>query len=253
MPLSATRRTPAVRTLAGTVLTAALLVPAATACSSTSGSHGAAAPSAAVSVAPAGSPLPASSLPASSLPASSLPADTASAAAPGRPTGSPATRSPTAAPGTPAANRTAPPSGTGKGASPAGTQPLPDGSTAQIQQLGELHYLAKIVHDGQVYGTVEANGHDAGVDANDMFVVLAMDGTVHAWMGGAQQGPGTFQLAGGWTAEVTKVGDLHYRAKILGGDGSVDGTLDADQHDAGLDANGVYLVLGVGGEISAHE
>ncbi|MER6536457.1 hypothetical protein ACWDE0_16570 [Streptomyces sp. 900105755] len=41
-------------------------------------------------------------------------------------------------------------------------------------------------------------------------------------------GPGTFKPAGGWTAEVTKTGELRYRA------------------------HGVYVVLNAGGVISAH-
>jgi hypothetical protein len=235
MPFSTTRRAPAARTLAGTVLTAALLVPAATACSSTTASHGAAASTATAAVAPTTSATPAATTPTTA------------------PAGSPTTRATTPPAAPPGGNRTSAPSGTGKTASPAHGQTLPDGSQAEVQQLGALHYIAKIVHDGQVYATVEANGHDTGLDANDMFVVLSMDGTVHAWMGGAQQGPGTFKLAGGWTAKVTKVGELHYHADIIDNEGAVDGTLEANQHDDGLAANGVYIVLGPGGEISAHE
>lgn len=33
----------------------------------------------------------------------------------------------------------------------------------------------------------------------------------------------------------------------------VDGTMETDGHDTGLDANGVYIVLSAGGVISAHE
>ncbi|MFH8592410.1 hypothetical protein [Streptomyces rimosus] len=138
-----------------------------------------------------------------------------------------------------------------KGTSPARTQPLPDGSKAQITKLGEQHYRVKIVNRGAVLATLEANGKDTGLDANGMYVVLTIDGQVHAWMGGEDQGPGTFKLAGGWTAKVTKVGELHYRAQIIGHDGVV-GTLDANQHDTGGVANGVYIVLSAGGVISSH-
>lgn len=143
--------------------------------------------------------------------------------------------------------------GTGKGASPVRTQPLPDGSKAEVYKLGDLHYRAKIVNKGSVLATFEANQRDAGLDANDMFVVLTMGGEVHSWMGGGHQGPGTFELAGGWTAKVTKVGELRYRAQILGREGAVYGTVEANGHDAGLDANGVYIVLSSGGVISAHQ
>ncbi|MFI9363197.1 hypothetical protein ACIG5E_19395 [Kitasatospora sp. NPDC053057] len=237
MPFSTTRRAPAVRTLAGTVLTAALLVSATTACSSSSGSHDTAAPTATIAL------TPTATASASTTPGGTAPGATTPPATPGT-HGTTASATPTGA------HRSTPPASTGKGAH---SQTLPDGSKVEIQQLGDLHYVAKIVHDGQVLGTVEANGHDAGVDANDMFVVLAMDGTVHAWMGGSHQGPGTFKLAGGWTAKVTKVGELHYRADIIGNDNAVMGTMESNQHDDGLDANGVYIVLGAGGEISAHD
>ncbi|MEU8972118.1 hypothetical protein AB0D11_23065 [Streptomyces monashensis] len=141
---------------------------------------------------------------------------------------------------------------TARTASPVRTQTLVDGSKAEIYERGAQHYLAKIVHGGEVLATLETNQHDAGLDANDMFVVLTLDGRVHSWMGGGHQGPGTFKLAGGWTAKVTKIGGAGYRAQILGNDGAVDATLDANQHDAGLDANGVYIVLSFGGVISAH-
>ncbi|MGW5861834.1 hypothetical protein ACWFRJ_06625 [Streptomyces sp. NPDC055239] len=144
-------------------------------------------------------------------------------------------------------------SDTSKAASPYRTQKLVDGSTAKVYKLGGQHYRADIVSDGQVVGDLEANGEDTGIDANGMFVVLTLDGKIHSWMGGEHQGPGTFKVAGGWTVKVTKVGELHYRAEILGNEGAVEGTLEADQQDDGAVANGVYIVLSAGGEISAHE
>jgi hypothetical protein len=151
--------------------------------------------------------------------------------------------------------RTTAPAAPTRAASPVRTQSLPDGSKAEVYKLGADHYLAKLVHSGQVFTTVEANQTDGGLDANDMFVVLTLDGQVHAWMGGGHQGPGTFKLAGGWTAKVTNTGDLRYLAHILGGDPdeAVDQPLEANQHDVGLDANGIYIVLSDGGLISAHE
>ncbi|MER6081653.1 hypothetical protein [Streptomyces sp. NPDC001833] len=153
-----------------------------------------------------------------------------------------------------APSRTAAPAATAaKAAAPVRTRTLADGSKAEIYRLGAEHYRAKIVSRGEVLATMETGGTDAGLDANDMFVVLTLGGDVHSWMGGGQTGPGTFKLAGGWTAKVTKAGELRYRAQILGNDGSVDATLEANQHDVGLDANGVYIVLSAGGVISAHE
>ncbi|MEU9341646.1 hypothetical protein AB0D74_10530 [Streptomyces sp. NPDC048278] len=155
----------------------------------------------------------------------------------------------TATPATPAT----PAAPAARTASPVRTRTLADGSTAEIYRLGAEHYRAKIVSRGAVLATIETGRSDAGLDANDMFVVLTLGGDIHSWTGGGHTGPGTFKLAGGWTAKVTKVGELRYRAQILGNDGSVDATLEANQHDVGLDANGVYIVLSAGGVISAHE
>ncbi|MGW2958113.1 hypothetical protein ACWDGI_06430 [Streptomyces sp. NPDC001220] len=137
-------------------------------------------------------------------------------------------------------------------ASPVRTQPLPDGSKAEIYKLGARHYRLKMVHHGDVLATMEANRHDAGLDANDMFIVLTPDGRVQSWMGGGHEGPGTFRLMGGWTAKVTKAGEGHYRARILGDAGGVSATLDANEHDAGVEVDRVYVVLSAGGVISAH-
>ncbi|MGA6154438.1 hypothetical protein ACPEIC_13960 [Stenotrophomonas sp. NPDC087984] len=142
---------------------------------------------------------------------------------------------------------------TDKAPSSTGGQKLADGSTAKIDKLGTQHYRLKIINDGAVLATLEANQRDAGLDANGMYVVLTLGGEVHSWMGGEHSGPGTFKLAGGWTAKVTKVGDAHFRADIIGNEGSVDGTLEANGHDDGMDANGVYIVLSAGGVISAHQ
>ncbi|TXJ71109.1 hypothetical protein E2C11_34140 [Streptomyces lavendulae] len=136
---------------------------------------------------------------------------------------------------------------------PQRTQKLPDGSTAEIYKLGEQRYRAKIVSRGSVLATLDTNGHDAGLDANDMFIVLTLGGELHAWMGGGHQGPGTFKVAGGWTVKVTKFGELRYRAQIIGHDGVAATIETKDQHDVGLDANGVYIVLSNGGVLSAHE
>ncbi|MEK8171182.1 hypothetical protein NKH77_21840 [Streptomyces sp. M19] len=143
--------------------------------------------------------------------------------------------------------------GAGGSESPSDTETLVDGSTAEIYKLGDAHYSLKIVNDGDVLGELEANKQDAGMDGNGMFVVLTAGGDVRSWTGNEQQGPGTFDLAGGWEAKVTKVSDSHYRAQILGFEGGEVATLDADGHAAGSDANGGSIVLTPGGVISAHE
>ncbi|MFE2721630.1 hypothetical protein [Kitasatospora sp. NPDC059327] len=252
MPPSTTRRATTVRSLAGTVLAAALLVPTATACGPSSDADATAAagaPSAPGSTAPVGAPPTAAGSP-------TAPGTTT----PGAPTGAPGATAPTAPPASPAAPRTtAPATGTGtgtgtgtKGKSPVRTEALVDGSTAEIQDLGNQNYAAKIVNKGDVLATLETHNADAGLDANDMFVVLSVDGHVHSWMGGGHQGPGTFKLAGGWTAKVTKIGELRYRAQIIGNENAVHDTLETNQQDVGAVANGSYIVLSTGGVISSH-
>ncbi|WP_406136438.1 hypothetical protein [Streptomyces sp. NBC_01089] len=137
------------------------------------------------------------------------------------------------------------------GSSPAHNRTLPDGSTARIYQVGAQKYRADIVSHGSVLGSMETHDTDAGLDFNDMFIVLGIDGSLHSWMGGGHQGPGTFTVAGDWKVKITKPGEDHYRAQIIGHDG-VAATLDADGHDEGLDANGIYMVLSAGGVLSAH-
>ncbi|GAB2828324.1 hypothetical protein [Streptomyces daliensis] len=142
--------------------------------------------------------------------------------------------------------------GSEKSATPDRTETLDDGSKAEIYKLGEQSYQAKIVSDGSVTATLETDGKDAGLDANGMYVMLSLDGQIYSWMGGEHTGPGTYSLEGGWKAKVSEVADGHFRAKIIGNDGSVMATLDADSKDAGLDANGVAIVLSAGGVISSH-
>ncbi|MFJ2776834.1 hypothetical protein [Kitasatospora sp. NPDC087315] len=230
-----TRRAATVRTLAGTVLAAALIVPAATACSSASDAHG----------------TTAATTPAAPVTSAPVTPAAQGTAAPATATGTHST-TPAAPPASPASPRATAPATTAKAKPPVHTQPLVDGSTAEVQEVGAQHYVARIVHNGDVLATLETTDSDAGLDANDMFVVLSLDGQVHSWMGGGHQGPGTFKLAGGWTAKVTKIGELRYRAQILGYDNAVNGTLESNQQDVGGVANGVYIVLTAGGEISAH-
>ncbi|WP_027760719.1 hypothetical protein [Streptomyces sp. AA1529] len=149
--------------------------------------------------------------------------------------------------GTPVADSTE-----SKAASPVRTQTLVDGSTAEIYRSGDQNFRAEIVNGGERYGTLRTHDADDGANFNGMYLVLTMGGKVHSWTGGEQQGPGTFDLEGGWKAEVTKLGQNRYRAEILGDDGAVNGTLEADESATGTSANGVYIVLTPGGVISSH-
>lgn len=63
----------------------------------------------------------------------------------------------------------------------------------------------------------------------------------------------TQTLVDGSTAKIYDLGSQRYRAEIVS-DGSVVATMETtgQDADAGLDANGVYIVLSAGGVISAH-
>ncbi|WP_335975132.1 hypothetical protein [Streptomyces sp. CA2R106] len=196
--------------------------------------------------APAGSTASSSTTGATQQPAASATTD-----APAQPVGKAGGTTGSTSGGTTSGSSTT--GGTGTSQRPIRTQTLPDGSKAAIYQLGDEHYRADVTANGEPFVTLETHGHDAGIDANDEFIVLSLDGQLHAWMGGDNQGPGTFKVAGDWTVKVTKVGELHFRAQVIGNDGAVDATIDADQQDVGLDANGVYIVLSDGGVLSAHE
>jgi hypothetical protein len=133
---------------------------------------------------------------------------------------------------------------------PVRTTPLVDGSTARITELGFKDYELQIIYRGEVMATLEANQHDAGVDANDMFVVLTFDGEVASWIGGNTLGPGSFPLPDGSTAKITELGFKDYKLEIIYR-GEVMATLEANQHDAGVDANDMFVVLTFDGSFSA--
>ncbi|AGI88733.1 hypothetical protein AB0F32_17860 [Streptomyces albidoflavus] len=67
--------------------------------------------------------------------------------------------------------------GPGK-SSPDRTEKLVDGSEARIAEVGEQHYVAKIVSKGAVVATLETDGHDTGLDANGVYIVLSNGGVI---------------------------------------------------------------------------
>ncbi|GHC35243.1 hypothetical protein [Streptomyces cinnamoneus] len=132
------------------------------------------------------------------------------------------------------------------------TQKLADGaSTARITKVGDHHYTLEILYQGHVLAKIEADQHDAGVNANGMFVVLTFDGKAVSWLGGMQHGEGSLPLPDGSTAKVTKVSRGHWTLQIVDRWGDVRATLDADRKDAAVNANGMYIVLTWDGAFSA--
>ncbi|MCO6749113.1 hypothetical protein KQH21_13175 [Streptomyces sp. IpFD-1.1] len=67
--------------------------------------------------------------------------------------------------------------GPGK-SSPDRTEKLVDGSEARITEVGEQHYVAEIVSKGAVVATLETDGHDTGLDANGVYIVLSNGGVI---------------------------------------------------------------------------
>ncbi|MFF1395858.1 hypothetical protein ACFVZD_18835 [Streptomyces sp. NPDC058287] len=57
---------------------------------------------------------------------------------------------------------------------------LADACKAVVHELGAQHCRAKFVHDGQVLATLETNEHDAGPDADGVYIVLSAGGVFSA-------------------------------------------------------------------------
>ncbi|MFF4156796.1 hypothetical protein [Streptomyces sp. NPDC001678] len=127
---------------------------------------------------------------------------------------------------------------------------LVDGSIAVITKLGPQHYRLENLANGYVTGRLEADKQDAGGNFNGMFVVLDFGGRVASWTGNQHRGPGSFALPDGSTAEVTKVGDHHYTLNVVY-DGYVTARLDADNRNAAVNANSMFIVLTPGGTFSS--
>ncbi|MBH1934811.1 hypothetical protein I5Q34_11065 [Streptomyces sp. AV19] len=128
---------------------------------------------------------------------------------------------------------------------------LAGGWKGELYKAGARHHRLDIVDGRQVLGSVEANGRDGGLDANGVGIVLTPGGQIDSWTGGWRHGNGTYLLPDGSKAEVTRMKGLHSRMEITSG-GHVLARLDANGHDAGLDANGMYIVLTADGQFSAH-
>ncbi|MBT2523995.1 hypothetical protein J7E91_00755 [Streptomyces sp. ISL-99] len=138
-----------------------------------------------------------------------------------------------------------------KAATPVRVQKLVDGSTARIFKLGARHYrMDNVSRDGYLVGTLVARNADAGGQHNGMFVVLTADGDVVSWVGREHYGAGSFALPDGSTAKVAKVAAGHFTLKIVH-QGRVMATLVANQRDAAVNANGMYIVLNPDGTHSA--
>ncbi|GAA2936560.1 hypothetical protein GCM10020221_35360 [Streptomyces thioluteus] len=125
------------------------------------------------------------------------------------------------------------------------------GWKAKLYKLGGHHYRLDIGDGRRVLGDVEANGRDGGLDANGVYIVLTPDGRVTSWVGGAHYGAGTYRLPDGSKAKVTRVKRSHAKMEIISR-GHVVAKMDANGRDAGLDANGMYIVLTFDGTFSAH-
>ncbi|NJQ06395.1 hypothetical protein [Streptomyces lonarensis] len=132
------------------------------------------------------------------------------------------------------------------------TEELPDGSAVDIYEIDFQIYRAEIIGEDGVLGTLRAEGGLDGIELNAMYVVLETDGSLHAWTGAGEQGPGTFTVDGGWEVEVTRHDDTHWEAKISGSSGAED-TITANGEDAVAHANGIYIVLTWAGVVSSYD
>ncbi|MEX0168698.1 hypothetical protein [Streptomyces sp. LMG1-1-1.1] len=84
-------------------------------------------------------------------------------------------------------------------------QVLVTGSIAKIVKVGPRHHRAYLYKQGQIVGTIEADGSAAAGQDNGEFFVLDADGTTHNWVGNSVIGkPGLYRLADGTVLELAK-------------------------------------------------
>ncbi|MFF7437735.1 hypothetical protein [Streptomyces sp. NPDC008122] len=103
-------------------------------------------------------------------------------------------------------------------------QILPNGATARIVKLGDTHYRAEILKQGQRVGTLEADGHPVAGNDDGTFLVLFETGLTSTWQGNYLPGarPGVYELADGTRVELTlKLGSYDLRTVEKNGEGRV--------------------------------
>ncbi|MFF9850018.1 hypothetical protein [Streptomyces litmocidini] len=103
-------------------------------------------------------------------------------------------------------------------------QILPNGATARIVKLGDTHYRAEILKEGQRVGTLEADGHPVAGNDDGTFLVLFETGLTSTWQGNYLPGarPGVYELADGTRVELTlKYGGYDLRTVEKNGEGRV--------------------------------
>ncbi|MFF3602514.1 hypothetical protein [Streptomyces sp. NPDC002463] len=103
-------------------------------------------------------------------------------------------------------------------------QILPNGATARIVKLGDTHYRAEILKQGQRVGTLEADGHPVAGNDDGTFLVLFETGLTSTWQGNYLPGarPGVYELVDGTRVELTlKYGGYDLRTVEKSGEGRV--------------------------------
>ncbi|MGW4704381.1 hypothetical protein [Streptomyces sp. NPDC004285] len=100
------------------------------------------------------------------------------------------------------------------------TQILPNGAEARIFEVGEGHYRAELMKEGQRVGTLEADGHPVAGNDDGTFLVLFETGLTSTWQGNYVPAarPGTYELANGTRVELAvKYGRYTLQAVENGG------------------------------------
>ncbi|MEV4429394.1 hypothetical protein AB0K23_29205 [Streptomyces sp. NPDC049602] len=103
-------------------------------------------------------------------------------------------------------------------------QILPNGGIARIVKLGDTHYRAELMKEGQRVGTLEADGHPVAGNDDGTFLVLFETGLTSTWQGNYFPGarPGVYELVDGTRVElVLRLGAYTLRTVEKSGEGRV--------------------------------
>ncbi|MFH8406825.1 hypothetical protein ACH4FX_18805 [Streptomyces sp. NPDC018019] len=134
------------------------------------------------------------------------------------------------------------------------------GSVAKVYRMGPGHYRAEgFFDDGRSFGSLEATPAEPYVagNLNGMITALSAKGEVASWFAKTRPtGPHNETLADGRTVvRVTELGDQHYRAVLVGGDGRTLGTMEVHgdrKFRSAIKAGSLWAVLETDGGVTSH-
>ncbi|MFJ5828556.1 hypothetical protein [Streptomyces sp. NPDC093089] len=130
-------------------------------------------------------------------------------------------------------------------------QVLVTGSVAKIVKVGPQHHRAYLYKQGQIVGTLDANGSAVAGQDNGEFLVLHADGTTHNWIGNSVTGkPGLYRLADGTVLELARKDGRYGLQLVENGKGRGFHYLSGSR--SALTLGKAVVVLEQGGSFAAH-